>query len=75
MIIGPFFFPVGYQKYYFATISYLTFRSVMTFIWTVIGCYKANVLLNQYEESRKPVSSQLSETKNENKVKLLETES
>ena len=46
MVIGPFFFPIWYQQYYFVTISYLTFRSVMTFIWTVIGSFKAAFLLN-----------------------------
>ena len=49
MIIGPLFYPVQYQQYYFITITYLTVRSIMTFLWTTIGTYQAHYLLNKYE--------------------------
>ena len=71
MVTGPFFFPVGYQKYYFVTIAYLTVRSIMTFLWTVVGSYKAYCLLNKYEEKGKFTQVQLEESKNERKERLL----
>ena len=49
VIIGPFIFPVQYQKYYLVMIIYLTFRSVMTCTWTFIGFIKAHALMNKYE--------------------------
>ena len=48
LIVGPIFFPIQYQQYYLIMISYLTFRSVMTFIWTVIGAVKAHTLMNRF---------------------------
>lgn len=49
MILGPFYFPVYYQRYYLTALTYLTVRSVMTFLWTIIGTLKANSLLNSYQ--------------------------
>jgi hypothetical protein len=46
MILGPFLFPLHYQTYYLCAFAYLAFRSVMTAIWTTIGCFSTNKLLN-----------------------------
>lgn len=45
MLTGPFYFPSLYQRYYLCAIAYLAVRSIMTFLWTLIGCHKANFLL------------------------------
>lgn len=46
MIFGPFYFPLNYQTYYLCAMGYLAFRSVMTAIWTAIGCFRTHQLLN-----------------------------
>ena len=58
MIVGPFYFPVEYQKYYLIAIFYLTLRSSMTFLWTFIGTIKSHRLLNKYEKSTKEQSKE-----------------
>ena len=72
MVIGPLYFPVQYQKYYFVTITYLAIRSIMTFLWTIIGCYKANQILNRFEKDKNiQANTELTTNKSSNKIQLL----
>lgn len=53
MFSGPFYFPKFYENYCLYTISYLAFRSTMTFLWTLIGSIKTSALLKKLESETK----------------------